>query len=130
MCPGIKPASVCFLVFGLLYGSSDRSRLVNTVYLPMELKFPFSSFSLSSNSSLLVSDFNPMVDYKYLQLSQLVAGTNSQRTGMSCLHINYGFSNSVRIWCACMECIPNWAGQWVAFLSVFALILSPYFLYT
>ena len=41
----------------------------------------------------------------------------------SCLHAQYGFSNSVRIWCVCIGWIPSWA-----FLSVSAPFLSLHFL--
>jgi hypothetical protein len=78
----------------------------------------------------LVSDLNEMVGCKYLHLSQSVAGRASQRTAMlgSCLHIQYGLSNSVRTWCACIGWTPK-LGLSLARLSFsFCSILSLHFL--
>ena len=43
----------------------------------------FSVFTPSANSTIGVLDFSPMVGYKYLHLSQSVAGKASQRTVMT-----------------------------------------------
>jgi hypothetical protein len=66
--------------------------------LSYDIAIPFSSFSLSSNSSILV----PTSVQWCLQLSQSVAGKASLRIAMpgACLQAQYGLS--VRILCVCM----------------------------
>jgi hypothetical protein len=68
-----------------------------------------------------------MVGCKYLHLSQSAAGRASQRTAMlaSCLQIQYGINNNVRVWCLCMGWIPSWACHRMAFPSVSAPFFIP-----
>lgn len=61
------------------------------------IAIPFSSFSLSPNSSIGIPNPNPIVGCGYLHLSQSASGRASQRTAMlsSCLqaHRCFSFSN-------------------------------------
>ena len=69
---GLGPACVCALVGGLVSGSSQGSRLVDTVGLPMGLPSPSAPSALPLTE---VPDLSPMLGYKYLHLSQSAAGS-------------------------------------------------------
>jgi hypothetical protein len=115
---GLQPAWVCSLVGGLVSGSFQGSRLVDTVVLAVGLPSPFGSFSPSFSSSIGFLDLRPMVDYKYLHLSQSAAGVAFQSTAMlgSCLRAQHSISNSVRVWCTPQPLHP-WDGSQVGLVT-------------
>jgi hypothetical protein len=78
---GHGPAHVCSLIGGLVSGSSEGYGLVHTVIFPMGSKSP--SALRSFPSYIGFPNLSPMVDCKYLNLSQSAAGRVSQRTVMS-----------------------------------------------
>ena len=65
-------ACICSLVGCLVSGSSQGSRLVDTVGLPMGLPSPSAPSALPLTE---VPDLSPMLGYKYLHLSQSAAGS-------------------------------------------------------
>ena len=69
----------------------------------------FDGVSPSSNSSILVLDLNSVVACMCLHLSQAAAGRAPQRTDMlgTCMHKQYGLSNSVTIWYVSMGWVPR-----------------------
>ena len=114
-------ANVCSLAGELVSESSQGSKLVDTVGLPMVLPSLFlgCSFNPSLNSSTGFPNFSQMFGCKYLHLSQSGDGRVNQRIAMlgSWLQAQDSISNSVNFW------YPPLASHWMA-SSVSAPFLS------
>jgi hypothetical protein len=112
---GHGPAHVCSLVGGLVSGSSQGSRLVDTIGLPMGL--PSSSAPSILSSPIGVPDLSPVVGCKCLQsFSQ----DSYARLG-SCLQAQHGTSKLVLI--ASIREICYWSTTYMGVL-VSVLLLS------
>jgi hypothetical protein len=96
---GHRPAHVCFLIGNSFSESSQGSRVVDTVGLPMGSLSPSALSVLPPTSLWGVGGLSPMVGSKYLYLSQSAAGRGSQKAAMLvCLQAQHGISNGVRVW--------------------------------
>jgi hypothetical protein len=128
-CSGPWTSPCLLLDFWLSLGEHWRVQVSWHCCSSYRVTIPFSLFSPSSSSSILVPNFNPMGSWKYLRVSQSVADRTSQRKALpgSFLDAQYGLSNSVRIWCAHMGWILTWAGHWTVLLSVSAPFFVPAF---